>query len=357
MPLPWAKLPAEYHPRSEQVLDGECERPRQDLGAPRPQHWKPPCQPVEGVVLEVSTVNQYADALHPLILEFEAPESTCGFMSMANSMILLEHMPEVGVWNPAQVHQLTALLRDTRRVQAKLREAMTSVRASRATWIDSHVSDFPDEAARRDYFTENVKNHEISDFLQGKRASEGSAWQRVHFLRQNHWPFRHNCKNEEYDRLCEEQRFGGVVESDVDCRVRYDEGDSVCIVESFYPDRRLQTMQEFVEAWSPSERPPTSSSIFVLDINGHFVTAVAAHVEDALGMARPTIILFNTTVWFHHERLGPTEVYDLVYAPLPLDVSLAQGYEASAPSVAPSPFLGAGLSPGSWQARLDSIFD
>lgn len=357
MSLPWAKLPREYHPRSEQVLDGECARARQDLGAPRPQHWKPPCQPVHGVVLEVQTVNQYADALHPLILEFEAPESTCGFMCMANSMILLEHMPEGGVWSQAQIHHLTALLRDTGRVEAKLREAMTSVRASRSAWIDAHASDFPDETARRDYFTEDVKNHEISDFFQEKRASGGSAWQTVHFLRQNHWPFRHNCKNEEYDRLREEQRFGGVVESDVDRRVRYDEGDSVCIVESFYPDRRLQTMQEFLEAWSPSERPPTSSSIFVLDINGHFLTAVAAHVEDALGVAKPTIILFNTTIWFHHERLGPTEVYDLVYTPLAMDVPLAQGCEVNAPSVAPSLFLGAGLPAGILQARLDSIFD
>merc|ERR1712187_44481 len=101
-----------------------------------------------------------------------------------------------------------------------------------------------------------------------------------------------------------------------------------------------------MEACSPRERPPTSSSIFVLDVNGHFIAAVAAHVEDALGRVRPTIILFDTTVFFHHERLGPTVAYDLVYTPLSVE-----------PPVAPSPFLGAGqLSPKSLQAQLDRIF-
>merc|ERR1711988_1979969 len=93
--------------------------------------------------------------------------------------------------------------------------------------------------------------------------------------------------------MMEERCFGGSTDSSG--HVQYGPGDAAFLVESFVPDRRLQRPEEFLQNWSGSQKPPAAPAIFVADLNGHFVTAVAVHLESTSGEAKPVLIVINTT--------------------------------------------------------------
>lgn len=316
------------------VLDGELRVMRRDLERPLSQHWKSPYQAQDGVMLQVDTVNQFAHHWAPLVREFSSPSSTCGYMVMANALALQKLLPEADAWKQTQFHEFVRLLRDHALLEPLLREAMEVIAQSRRAWVANHAADFPTDASRNNYLSAWVANYEISDFLQAKASRACLDCHPVHFVRYNQWPQYRTATHEERARLVEEERFGGS--SDADGRVNYREGDSVFIVESFRPERRLESPEEFLQGHPPCRAP----GVFVADLNGHFVTCVAVHLETPSGEEKPTLIVVNTTGTRYLDNLTCAFIFDLCFPPTPAETSepgdvrhpLVASDEASGPS-------------------------
>ena len=106
-------------------------------------------------------------------------------------------------------------------------------------------------------------------------------------MRHNQYPIIHKAKFEELERLQEEQPFGGkTIGKDI---VKFEEGDSRYIVERFSPKRVLQRPEEWM-IHEADQNAAKKSIVYILDLNGHFVTAVSAMIEGVRNL-----IVHNTT--------------------------------------------------------------
>mmetsp|Transcript_42447 Transcript_42447/g.132009 ORF Transcript_42447/g.132009 Transcript_42447/m.132009 type:complete len:398 (-) Transcript_42447:66-1259(-) len=298
------------------VLEGELEVRRGELSAPCSQHWRGPCSARGGLLLQADTLNQFAQHWAPLIREFDTPSATCGYMAVANLLVLQRSAPTGGTWTRGQLDELLRALRAPDTLQPIVREVMAFVAGSRADWMAKHPADFPTPFSRKKYSSAWVANYEISDFLQ-REASRGALRPALplFFARYNQWPQRSEATHEELVRLAEERPFGGS--SDAAGRVQLAWGDALFVVESFLPERRLSRPEEFLQAWDPGERPPHVPGLFLADLNGHFVACAAVHLETVGGAAEPAVVVFNTTGTRYLDNPTCAFIFDLAHPPLP----------------------------------------
>lgn len=168
-----------------------------------------------------------------------------------------------------------------------------------------------------------VANYEISDFFQSKAAQGSLDSAAVHFVRCNQWPQYGTATHEERARLIEEKCFGGSTDSAN--RAHYGPGDATFLVESFTPERRLQRPEEFLQSWTEGQKPPSSPGVFVADLNGHFVTCLAVHLETTAGEVKPSLIVINTTGTRYMDNPTCAFTFDLVYPPEPTDPASVDG--------------------------------
>ena len=227
---------------SRDVLRTEFRVRRTDLPPPCAHHWPRQRVPQEGLLLQVDTLNQFGPWAKPLIKEFETPSAICGYMAMANAVLLRRLLPRGGGWSLASLQSAWERLRDAEAVRPVVREAMEFVARSRRAWVQSHPRDFRTARARADYMTAWVANYEISDFFRA-RATAGAGDPGLYFARFNQWPEVSDATHEELQRLREEKRFGGV--ADPFGKITYGPDDAVYFVERFVPERRLEAPAEF----------------------------------------------------------------------------------------------------------------
>lgn len=308
---------------TELVLDSKVQMPRREMSAPCAQHWRPPCRPQDGIMLQVDTVNQFAQHWAPLIREFSAPSATCGYMVIANALALQGLLPGGASWSQQQLRELLRTLRDPKVLEPFLREAMDFVSSSRAAWIKNHAADFRAGAERRKYMSAWVANYEISDLLRSKAAQGSLSRFPVRFVRCNQWPEYGTATHEERERLLEEQCFGGFADSN-GC-AQYGLGDSMFLVESFVPERRLQRPEDFLLTWTEDEKPPEVPGVFILDLNGHFVTCLAVHLQTEDGAVKPSLIVINTTGSRYLDNVTCSFTFDLVYPPEVAELASVEG--------------------------------
>uniref|UniRef100_A0A7S2AVQ9 protein-tyrosine-phosphatase n=1 Tax=Florenciella parvula TaxID=236787 RepID=A0A7S2AVQ9_9STRA len=268
-----------------------------------------------GMIHQVNLLNQFSDAWKMLIEVHHAPESICGYMSLAYAVILARAFaqPDGGGGSSGDGHapasrlelaELEPELRNVDGVRVEVDRAMSFVEESRRRYIEAHRDQFP-ESARKSYMRAWVANYEISDYL---RAEPEEVRREVCFLRFNQYPEYHSARHEERERMVEEARFGGSKagdKSDVAC---YNEGDSMFIVESFGPtERTLETPAEFltrtadpagISAGVGGVGKVAQPRIVVLDLNGHFSCSLAmpatGHHSGGDG-GEPTLHVLNTT--------------------------------------------------------------
>lgn len=299
------------------VLEGERRMERHELGSPNAQHWSAGLwAPQDGALLQVETLNQFAQHWLPLMEEYRTPTATCGYMAMAHAVLISRIMPQEAIWSPSRLDEVLRKLRDVQFVEPCVREAMAFVAKSRESWMDSHRVDFPTEDSRRKYSTAWVANYEISDFLQ-EQHQKGADMSGVFFARANQWPERCIATHEELVRLSEEERFGGNPASGNEGKV-FRDGDSAFIVESFAPQRSLQTPEEFRSEWGT--RGASAPTIFVADLQGHYVTCVAASLQSAVDqVAEKAVIVVNTTGGKYLDNPTCVFLFDLLHQPRKVD--------------------------------------
>lgn len=297
------------------VLEQELQVPRREFGAPNPQHWKGRWQPQEGVMLQVDTLNQFSQHWLPLIQRFGAASSICGYMAMANAMLVHRAAPASGSWSRAQLDDLVGRLRDPKLVEPVVAEVMEFVSRSRRAWMEKTPQGFESDADRRRYLLAWVANYEISDFL--RHEAEAGRMERagVFFARYNQWPERASATHEEWHRLAEEQRFGGW--RDAMGASHFDEGDSEFLVERFRPKRELRAAGDFLAGWEADARPPAAPSVFIADLNGHFVVCIAICLDMPEGGTKNAVVVVNTTGTRYVDYPTCALAFDLAFPPSP----------------------------------------
>ena len=92
----------------------------------------------------------------------------------------------------------------------------------------------------------------------------------------NQWPERDDATLDERLRLDEESRFGGVRVGKNE--FRYADGDSVYFVHNF-ANNMFYSPEEWAELRSNFSN--LGPQVVVIDLNGHFVVAVACHIRQA----------------------------------------------------------------------------
>jgi len=159
----------------------------------------------------------------------------------------------------------------------------------RSRYIEDHLTEFPTEKSKKDYKRAWIANYEISDYLRSKLSfmkeiSREKTCQ-ILFIRYNEVPEFDVATHEEKTRMIEEQfPFGGKKGVKTDPTCFPGPGDSMIIIESFLPERKLETPE--VAFRNPEIRKWTSA---VLDVNGHFLVGVPCKEN-----GKKQIVLFNT---------------------------------------------------------------
>jgi len=237
-----------------------------------------PLNPLAGSIIQLNTLNQFSRRVGSSIAEFEAPSATCGYFACANALLLADALRAHGVVSSNhQVEELRLMLQEPDVVMTEVRAAMAFIQQSRRAWIAQQQKSFTSRSSQQ-YMKAWVANYEVSDYMiqSGDRAAG------VFFMRYNQWPERNTAEHEELARLqLEESQFGGNQTGDK-TEVALEQGAARFIIEEFRPVRQLTRTAD----WGPH----AENSVFVIDLNGHFVAALSAIVDQ-----KRTLILFNTT--------------------------------------------------------------
>mmetsp|Transcript_4261 Transcript_4261/g.5672 ORF Transcript_4261/g.5672 Transcript_4261/m.5672 type:complete len:389 (+) Transcript_4261:131-1297(+) len=323
-----------------------------------------PSKPVTGVVQQINTLNQFHSTFQPMISKYKFPSAACGAFSIANSILLAKLLSErrkkaKGVdkaMSAEELKAIVAVLRSPAKVTPLVERVMKEISEERAKYVAKHKKTaFTSKKAEDKYMQDWVANYEISDWFikfsssslkkegvdTATDADTGDACNavdmtNVHFLRYNQWPERNGSTFEEKERLVEEKVFGGEKTGDK-VKVELEEGASRFIVESFVPERKLRRPEEWLAmksegkgkegAKSPAEARSHLSEVFLLDVNGHFVTSFSCHLEKKDKSITPCLVVINTTGASYISPGAPAAAYDLSFiSPAPAN-PFAEGVE------------------------------
>lgn len=259
---------------------------------------------MDGEILQLNTIDQFANCFRPVIDAYEAPLSSCGYFSIANALLIAESISDYRITRDELLGFIESTLSNVDCVTARIKDAMYFIQDSRKSYVRDHIIDFPTEEGRSQYLRAWVANYEISDYLQ-----QGTVLENVYFFRYNQWPERNEATHEECKRMEEEREFGSDVTGDKGS-VPLKDGATRFIVERFMPERKLQrpevwlAEQEMMVSFESCRLP----SVFIVDVNGHFVVAFNTELE-----GKPTLIVINTTVGSYLHWPALSYIYDLVF--------------------------------------------
>ena len=265
-------------------------------------------KPTPGDVVQINTLNQFHKDVSPLIKKHRFPSAACGAFAVANALHIATELPSRlrdGVLDQKGLDAVVAALRNPGPVLVTVDRIMKFIHDSRAAYIAKHASSFPTERARDKYMRDWVANFEISDFLIAEAKRSNTMMRRVAFVRYNQWPERAGAKHEEAERLVEERPFGGQKTGDK-ASVALEAGASRFIIEPFAPKRELLRP----EKWASSKSAQKIGGVFVLDVNGHFVTAFSCLFGESKS---PRLIVVNTTSANYLSNGAPCAAYDAVF--------------------------------------------
>ena len=240
-----------------------------------------------GTITQINTFDQFNSLFVNLSRQYGLCSAICGYFSSAYAVLIQEYL--LSLSSSGAEFSLAYLVKDILLnldiVLPCLQEVMRFTRHSRDAFAIAHGQTQADSAALREW----VANFELSDYLRYKafRCDETSC---PIFVRYNQWPQRKEATPDEFERLIEEERFGGV--SHKGGQVTYKENESVYFVDMLIEGGVFYSPTEFSEnqLCDESELQCCAPRVVVVDLNGHFAAALAVRDENG-----PQLIVFNTT--------------------------------------------------------------
>eukprot|EP00470_Lotharella_oceanica_P010091 CAMPEP_0170188704 /NCGR_PEP_ID=MMETSP0040_2-20121228/45001_1 /TAXON_ID=641309 /ORGANISM="Lotharella oceanica, Strain CCMP622" /LENGTH=327 /DNA_ID=CAMNT_0010436059 /DNA_START=99 /DNA_END=1082 /DNA_ORIENTATION=- len=284
-----------------------------------------PKKPIDGVVWQLSTLDQFHKSFRSLIDKYHFPRAACGAFSVANSILLRDILQAKAkassgefVLTQKEIRGIVERLQDIERVTEEVTKVMASIYNDRLKYTKDHAQAFPTPNDVEKYLRDWVANYEISDYLIKEMKGQTEDVGGIHFVRYNQYPERNGATFEEKARLAEEKRFGGHKFGDK-ARVELEEGAARFLIEPFVPERKLCRPEEWMDWRNKLSKQKSSQSpfqIFVLDLNGHFCTAFSCFVKKAgTGKeASPHLVMINTTNSSYISSGAPCAAYDIAFS-------------------------------------------
>ena len=250
-----------------------------------------------GRVGEYYTIDQFHAAFKPMVNRYNAPNAFCGATAPVNALTLSELFASVFGSEPLQAYDVdlvmdvaNASLCDVQAIEARVDTTLKTYHDWRKAYVERFPAKFKSKADANSYMKNWIANYEISDHLRQycaatRNSSSTSRLNQILFVRANQWPIRHEATLEEYDRMEEEERFGGKA-SELGVDFDAEKGERSVIIE--IPNKKLLLKPD--EWMSQHARATPYPRIAVVDLQGHY--AVALCFKSAGGV--PTTIHFNT---------------------------------------------------------------
>lgn len=259
---------------------------------------------MDGEILQLNTIDQFAERFHQLIDAFKAPPASCGFFSIANALLVAENIKDRSMSVEELQCFINSTLKNVNTVMSRVEDAMRFIQDSRKAYIEEHEKDFPSHDEKEEYMRAWVANYEISDYLQTYKVS-----QNVYFFRYNQWPERDDATHEERDRMEEEREFGSDAVGNKG-NVPLMDGATRFLLERFQPQRMLQRPETWHSEYETevSFGGPVHPCVFVVDVNGHFLVAFDAILDGKL-----TLVVINTTAGSYLQYPALSYIFDLVF--------------------------------------------
>jgi len=230
------------------------------------------------IVREIKILDQYGPHYAQSIAKYKTPSSICGYVVCAVAPLVSEWANYM-ICQPEDVDKMIENLRDPKVMIPKVEEAMEIIQAQRTLYVEEYGDEFANPKERDFYIKDWVANYEISDLLQITSPNLKNLF----FLRYCAFSFPEEVKkvkHEELRRLKEEEAFKG----------------NRFIVESFYNERRLQTVDDWIREGHMEKLAATDKPlVFVGDLAGHFVTFVLCKVLKEDGTLEDNLLMINST--------------------------------------------------------------
>ena len=241
---------------------------------------------------QYNTIDQFGPLFSQAKKEYSTASAICGYLSCANALLIEKFV--VDLLKSGESLTLEKInnfasnnLSDIDYVLPEVLKCMGDIQENRVLYWKEH----PEAKAPENYLKNWVANYEISDCVKGRsisgREDTKDYLSPTTFVRYNQWPERNDATSDERARLFEEQRFGGEKKGK---RISYDDDDSVYFLELFRNSQSsFHTPEEF-KGESHTNDGVIYPRALIIDLNGHFVSALACHVDDM-----PLLYIFNTT--------------------------------------------------------------
>lgn len=269
----------------EQVLNSVYLKPRNELPSRLDKHRAHFREAINGTVIQFNGLNQFGSLFDGLKDRHTTASAICGYLTCA-TVLLLEHMID-GLASELTITDVYKFVNNTlcniEELKDPVGQCMQFIQDSRHAYWASNGKQCADAVDLRQW----VANYEIGDYLKSFSSQNTTCFSRekTAFVRYNQWPCRGEATPDEFKRLAEEKRFGGI-ENAASREVTYADKDSVFFIECF--TERNQSVWYEPEQWA--EQKSSRPRVLAIDLQGHFVAALSCCFDD-----EKYLFVFNTT--------------------------------------------------------------
>jgi hypothetical protein len=249
----------------------------------------------KGEIWEMRIVDQWQDALHPMIEKYKLPSALCGVMTTSIAPTLASFESEV--MSSGEVFDMVMKLRNLESFQSALENAGEYYHQDRVEYLKRYASEFETEDEKNHYLNDWIANYEISDFMRLKMKDP-----KVHFIRRIE---KGTVKHEELRRVAEEKPFR-----------EYEFFVELFVTEEEKSPEELQRRLVTASEWRELRRSGVhNGNTFIFDTLGHFVLLKALYFRKAENEEPiPVLALLNTSKGLQiHKKKVMKEIFQMIF--------------------------------------------
>jgi hypothetical protein len=277
---------------------------------------------LDGKILQYDILNQFHPKYLALTAQHEGPGAICGFFSVTYAVLLeriiIERTDKTSLnVTQRELQEMIDMLKDMGNSDPLLEVAFQEIQAERRRF-------YTDPRELKKYLSQWVANYEVGDFLRRHSSKEANN---THFVRYNQFPMLSEATPDERVRLESERRFGGTREQNG--KTNYEGSSSVYFIETDFFCKEEVFLSP--EEWYARNRLFDTPQVCIIDLNGHFVAALACNLEKTGDLERtcgcfeegsasqseereirfePSLIIFNTTATSYEKSPSVAWTFD-----------------------------------------------
>lgn len=225
---------------------------------------------------EVKIFNQFSPLYLPLISKHEITDGICGYIAPAVAIYLSMKIKNLSL--QTEIDIVLEELNKPEIILEMVEKNIIFIQENRKNYILINEMEFPNVVEQKMFMRDLVAYYEISSSLMNFAKEKGKDAENIYFFRmcQSSFPD-FQPKYMEAKCLKEEEQFKG----------------ENFLIEIFYPDRKLQTINDFKKQYPDLLKRNEKCTVLVVDIYGHFVVVLSFFLD--LGNRKiPFLLLLNS---------------------------------------------------------------